>query len=676
MGAPLSKSRPLYAEQSSESSADSGDDLSHGSHKPAASLLSTSPGMRAPQSKKRKARISRDAPAKKYVIDQADHPVDRAEHKVTNHSSPPWHTLPYQILFQIFQYASDPLYNDCYQPNPTVAWLLQAALTCQSFTEPALSALYYSPPLTSPAQMKALVAHLGVQNPESVINYQSKINCIDVEALFTLTVKHNGQYPDYLADLVRLTPQLKFLGIHLLRDKPCGRRLGSQCFGTGRTVYRESLFTALEETKISLLCWKWNFCFNCRRALAHPHSFPWRSLKELHRGSPFVTLRSLRIAWYDVSMCIDEVLLAGAISALPNLKHLSFEVADLGNGDLLPKLPRSLESLHISECACLTSDMLYSFLLTHGGNLRELVLDYNQSLSLSFLVILAVACPQLRCLKMDLTFHSSFTTFSDSNPNFETLLSHNQIPTWPRTLQSLELLHLRKWDATSAENLFASLISSAIELPDLRRLILKASIEIGWRDRAVFRDRWIGTMQKVFLRKSTLPLLPPGTGRSKEFQIPRGKPPAGGHADGPTALRFRLRGTRSNRPNYVEADEHEPIAERSNQRRSRRQTQQETDIQLLLEHRKAREEVASRMPIHPNEMSRDDTASEIDDGLQSHRKSDEPAIQGMCDIVDIRIDNLRPAELQFLEKDFLDEEVSGDEDWVGDNSSPPHAYAW
>ena len=40
-------------------------------------------------------------------------------------------------------------------------------------------------------------------------------------------------------------------------------------------------------------------------------------------------------------------------------------------------------------------------------------------------------------------------------------------------------------------------------------------------------------------------------------------------------------------------------------------------------------------------------------------------IQGMCDEVDVRIDNLRPREEQFHESDFLDSEPSGDEEWNG-----------
>lgn len=43
----------------------------------------------------------------------------------------------------------------------------------------------------------------------------------------------------------------------------------------------------------------------------------------------------------------------------------------------------------------------------------------------------------------------------------------------------------------------------------------------------------------------------------------------------------------------------------------------------------------------------------------------------------VRIDNLRPTELQFNEQDFLDDELSGDEDWNGNDFDATAAgHAW
>jgi hypothetical protein len=48
----------------------------------------------------------------------------------------------------------------------------------------------------------------------------------------------------------------------------------------------------------------------------------------------------------------------------------------------------------------------------------------------------------------------------------------------------------------------------------------------------------------------------------------------------------------------------------------------------------------------------------------------------MCDIVNVRIDNQRPTEMQYNENDFLDDELSGDEDWDGDDFEPAAGHAW
>ena len=53
--------------------------------------------------------------------------------------------------------------------------------------------------------------------------------------------------------------------------------------------------------------------------------------------------------------------------------------------------------------------------------------------------------------------------------------------------------------------------------------------------------------------------------------------------------------------------------------------------------------------------------------------------QAKCDTVDLKIDSQRPMEEQFGEDDFLDEEVSGDEDWNGDVDADDFedgGYAW
>lgn len=86
----------------------------------------------------------------------------------------------------------------------------------------------------------------------------------------------------------------------------------------------------------------------------------------------------------------------------------------------------------------------------------------------------------------------------------------------------------------------------------------------------------------------------------------------------------------------------------------------------------------------PDDSSSEDSAIG-DDGVEppdqpeSQGQSEDSIlyIQGMCDVVDVLIDNLRPTEEQLNENDFLDEEASGDEDWNGDDDLDGEgSYAW
>lgn len=79
------------------------------------------------------------------------------------------------------------------------------------------------------------------------------------------------------------------------------------------------------------------------------------------------------------------------------------------------------------------------------NRIKELVLDHNPFLDLAFFTGLRTSCPQLKSLKMDLYDHreNHFRHFGE--PKYENLLLEDEIPTWPCTLQTLELVHLQKW---------------------------------------------------------------------------------------------------------------------------------------------------------------------------------------------------------------------------------------
>jgi hypothetical protein len=99
---------------------------------------------------------------------------------------------------------------------------------------------------------------------------------------------------------------------------------------------------------------------------------------------------------------------------------------------------------------------------------------------------------------------------------------------------------------------------------------------------------------------------------------------------------------------------------------------------------------SSRLPSLTSDAHTSSEVSDSDDAplLQRKRRGAEGAeaekekprkevVQGMCEVVDFKIDNLRPTEKQFREADFLDSEPEGDEDWDGTNEGGGNdGYAW
>lgn len=58
------------------------------------------------------------------------------------------------------------------------------------------------------------------------------------------------------------------------------------------------------------------------------------------------------------------------------------------------------------------------------------------------------------------------------------------------------------------------------------------------------------------------------------------------------------------------------------------------------------------------------------------RNTPEKFVQGLCDVVDIRIDNQRPREEQLNESHFMDSEASGDEEWTEGAEVEDDRHAW
>ncbi|OJD31523.1 uncharacterized protein BKCO1_470001 [Diplodia corticola] len=605
---------------------------------------------------------------------------------------PDWANLPYEVLLEVFMFASDPLHDDDFIPTPNIAWLASTARVCKTFLEPALTALYRSPPLLTIDKPHRLLDLLSDTTATHCINYNVKIRRLEFDAPSTLAYTWAGRQFE-IGDLVPFVPQLTELSIVHPQDRPPFRTLNRP----GRWHYSQALFTSLAASKIRLKSWNWNSNFRSR-----DHDLFW--MGGVHQLEAFQRLEHLSLFNFgpesfavvtndgtDNRGRSSKQVLADNLALLPELKSLSFESCQVLDGDFLPLLKENLQHLAVINCHHVTSEVLRNFLVSHGTQLESLILNHNQALDISFLPDLKRTCPRLEVLKMDLNYFDSHDTFRDSEPKYIDLLKDDEIPSWPATLQIIELNQLRQWTSEAAENFFSSLLDSAEELPDLRRLVLKAILNIGWRDRATFRDKWIGRLQRVFLRKSSPPNPHFMSGKRwrmlKESTLPTPD-------NSPTKVVRRLRhvavtprardkaplqptGEDAHSGDENPDDSSAPAARRLRPRRAVATNSGADGTSTSPSLSPSEAEHSSLEEEGDQHPTSDDGGGTAAASSKDWKRSPEKFIQGMCEVVDIRIDNLRPREEQFNENDFLDSEVSGDEDWNGeDNFVANDGYAW
>ena len=202
-------------------------------------------------------------------------------------SIPAWQSLPYEILLQIFQYATYPLVDDAGQPTPSIKWLLRTALLCRGFAEPALAALYYSPPLSPPDRARRLIDQLCSHSVggglDPTFNYRGKIHYLDIDGFALLDRKSNGHDPMRLVDIVREAPQLKGVDLHAGHVY---RGMGYQ--GFKRNAIDEELVEELEKRKRPLRCWTWDSKMQ-----------PWSEWSYARETAPFRDLQRLKIVDLD-----------------------------------------------------------------------------------------------------------------------------------------------------------------------------------------------------------------------------------------------------------------------------------------------------------------------------------------------------------------------------------------
>ena len=548
---------------------------------------------------------------------------------------PEWTSLPYEILLSIFHHASTPLRDDLlFRPKPSVNWLLNTARVCRAFKEPALATLYESPPLFEVTGPHDLLALLKADPAQWSVPYASKIKRFHVDVYRTLTYKAAGRGLIDLGALLGHMPQLAEVEIGDPSDKPPFR---PQYRGKPWT-YPEDLFRVMADHNIHLSRWHWNTHMmnqSTAREWFAPHVAD--TFEEAHKKASLNQIQELSISklgsygnkriWKAVAEQNTPNLRAermrqvlAPLRKLHTLSLISCSAFEKAWMEVLQAIPNTLRSLTISNTLLFTSTALTMFLESHGSKLKNLVLDHNQSLDLSFTPKLKEFCPHLERLHMDLTFYNQVTNYEDKDPLFDTLLLPNEHPTWPTTMQSLELYNLRQWSSDAAENFFESLESSAIDLPMLRRVIIKAILNISWRERAGFREKWITRLQRIFLRSSEDP--DPALASKKAFRISR-------------------------QPGKSSYDQ-----------------QRNTIHEQSREGRDEGHANTKDAPGGPTRRSQRVKANEVE--VEEQELTESIEVQGLCEIVDINIDNNRPAEVQYHEEDFLDSEPDEDEEWIGD----------
>ncbi|KAM7209550.1 F-box protein At-B [Naviculisporaceae sp. PSN 640] len=645
-------------------------------------LISRPPTTPPRTPKFKKAKVVRSAGREKVKLTGRSRKHSCEGAPVESQYIPDWASLDYFILVQIFEDAAASL-----DDRDGVNWLLSTSRICKAFAEPAMTALYRCPALLTRPMAHQLLNLLAKDPSTTMFNYRAKVEKLRVDVGAIARKTYKGQLLDFGA-LVSYLPRLKVIDFHHPADDPPYRRFKEnlkwnypnnlfESLNNTRGVDRES---AIDRQPTSLVGWRWN----SRMMGTETEQAPLERIKTLHLTPCFARLKKLSFVNFQVPSLdrleLDddpEVLaqdleflqnVAGAISVLPKLEHLSLESSTVVNGNFLPLLPVTLKSLELVNCWDINGEDFSSYLLTHGHNLEHLYLHHNQSLNLEFLTVLGTACPRLKTLHMDLKTFNHHEFYNDSDPSYDQLLGVHQIPHWPTALEDLQLRNMRKWEAAGAEVLFQSLVDSAPFLPNLRCLDLKAMLDIPFRQRSELRDKWEARLKKVFLRKLEDPLplrslRPPPAGHDDKTSPNPQKSKKGAAVESPTRRSGRIATQNSNPPSRA-----------SSMGRGLRKS-------------------SKGRPFYAEPDTDDDLSSADEDDEQSNDEvapvkrstSSIPGSpfedffrHGMCEKVEIQLDNQKPTENTLTMDDFLDDEVSddpSDEDWDGDQDMD-EGYAW
>ncbi|USW50126.1 Putative leucine-rich repeat domain superfamily [Septoria linicola] len=652
---------------------------------------------RKPQTRSKAAKTRQTSLKRVFKVGKVRKPNAEPVSKVFTGPSdgkiPKWAELPHNVLKQIFVYAAGDTQTWVRASHDNAAWLkLSAARVCRAFSEPALEAFYDSPGIHNTQHPHQLLELLQESNDRRYINYNAKVHSLNID-LRNLAYSAPGRPVFDLLQLIPQLPQLRHMQLlHQNYEKPYRPRKQPKW-----TTQPRELIKAMEDRDIHLRTWRWSRDTIAKNPLAQDVALDlYEKISNAHESSVFAYLTRLIVTGFNVddslepsaSQSNDHTVegysppgLATSIAKLPALTDLSFISCDIIMEKFLQRLPTNLQRLELSNCLEITSDMLRDFFDTSGAYLKELELNNNAALNLSFTQSLKEKCPRLEVLKMDLQLYSERETTNDAIELYDELLPEDEIASWPTTLRHLEILEAQKWSPNSAQNFFRTLVDRADELLDLRTLIIHAHIDIPWRDRVGFRDQWIERLRRVYERPQEDPF--GGIGSLKQFRMSRQKPSdhiklySSDLDELSRDMSHTDRPRRSRTATHVQISPHKPSGDTDRYSDSDSQSTSTTARPRRRSRRVAESQVVARSTTAtPAPESASDIDTEDEDDTEDWRKIPEKYVQGLCNIVDVRIDNQRPRETQWREADFLDAEASGDDDWNEDAEEEEDGYAW
>ncbi|KAH6656242.1 hypothetical protein BKA67DRAFT_654591 [Truncatella angustata] len=572
-----------------------------------------------------------------------------------------WQHLPALVWENIFDFVAIPISDPTARKEDisiAIRTLRNATKAGRPLVEPAIAARYRCIHLEDFASAQDLSRILAIDPDQTAlyIRYRSKIKSLRIEVHETLSKRVQGQYVT-LWELIRNLPTLVDVELYHKTDLSYTR---DDLEKTVRWKYPDELLDALafvpdkdpandyrkkEPTKLE--SWTWS------SRLAN-ESYSLEKLVAIHQTPSFATLRKIKFINYQVpslstkvddeaamAMDLPEIRkLATAISALPNLEHLAFKSSTMVNNSLLSLLPKTLKHLELQDCYDVTSDALRDFLLAHGHWIQQLTLDHCRGLNLDFLTVLKGACPNLTHLSMDMTYHRYIESYPDNEPEYKVLLGPGQVPTWPPTLQYLNIQPMRSWGPAvleSATTFFRSLTDSASDLPHLRHISLKLKINALRNERYKFKRTWIPKFDNIFKRTWEDPKPQP----RRRFVIPIQTVSRSESRNSDVTPARRSTRIAERPPTPTPTSPADEVAESSKRARLNM-------LRVRKETRRLR--LPGKMYHADNEESEDELSMNDSDFTRVV-----PIFkQRLCDVVDVHIDNGTVTEYQFTENDFLD----------------------